>query len=1050
MIHFPDSAHPLHIHWQLLKSCNYDCAACCENQRDDNLVLLRERLLDMAPAIMARPHPAFIFSLRGGEPTLHPFLADLFDCIWKSGKQAFISLATNGSQELGTYLSLIEQAPPGAFQLALAIHPGPASFNNLFYLIAAIHEKGHAVHVRYFHDDCAPEKSQQGLQGLAKLAEVIPFSLELQNMPGRQPAQLAQFQAVSRELEQRINANPAIRRFPGIAPDSETRHLFIWPDGRFSTAKDEKELSPAPLWQLGPGIRLLELDRSLAETVIAPPDNASGIAISFIVACSQEDADLKASLDSILAQCENPYEIIVAYPSGLPLAQQELLSTYAKLFPDRIKPVTGDTDDSASNAFSLGLKLAFGCKACFLEAGEILAGSINGAPPGDYPASFAIQAGASPDGPSDGQCVAWRKLWDRQEALRENPLEARDFMAAAEAQSQPGQSPLLSVILVTRNDEDTIWAALDILCRELPPNCEILIMDRGSEDSTMRIARAFEDREPRIKIIENAGSREKALLQGHELARGRFAVFAEPGRFLQPALMLAGMARLNNLPEAGFAQFIEKLPEAETPSRQTGVIARAAALGAWCDGLYQLDALEKKVFRKSEFTDQPASSHGLMLRYLLASEKILLAESGDLANPDRGHRTEPMPARIAAFINAARETAQIWRNSPDSPGDDANLKKQLLRMFHSIRDDLLAYVRLGFHRGFPALSKAEAATLCAIPLLTEAVLEDFCRLEEALIPAATPASQANSAGPAGPGDLILCRPGQIEQPPLSLIIVPGDDDAAFAERIHSLASEPAELVIIANWPGQQLLAACSRLAQQFQSISLYRTTRRLSYSDCINLVVPHAQGRYALILDSESDFAPEAISWLAAAADAQAPEIIITGAPGDGQPETLPKNSLEEIFAAGIGPESLQAAYSSALIAREGIRFGAGELGYLKFFSDALAASDQRIFAPQLRAGGPGSGAESGAGYESALENIASAFRMINRVAPGETGAAMRQHLAQQIFASNAKWLLAACLNCAKHDSGQTDAVAELANPEFLSAMLRAFAESAAQENPWQ
>lgn len=109
MIHFPDSAHPLHIHWQLLKSCNYDCAACCENQRDDNLVLLRERLLDMAAAIMARPHPAFIFSLRGGEPTLHPFLADLFDCIWKSGKQAFISLATKAARNLAHIYRLLNR-----------------------------------------------------------------------------------------------------------------------------------------------------------------------------------------------------------------------------------------------------------------------------------------------------------------------------------------------------------------------------------------------------------------------------------------------------------------------------------------------------------------------------------------------------------------------------------------------------------------------------------------------------------------------------------------------------------------------------------------------------------------------------------------------------------------------------------------------------------------------------------------------------------------------------------------------------------------------------
>jgi len=71
--------------------------------------------------------------------------------------------------------------------------------------------------------------------------------------------------------------------------------------------------------------------------------------------------------------------------------------------------------------------------------------------------------------------------------------------------TDPGNQPLVSVLIPARNEEQTIGTILGDLSRQPYPNLEIIVFDDQSEDQTAHIVRVAAAADPRIRLMTSSG-----------------------------------------------------------------------------------------------------------------------------------------------------------------------------------------------------------------------------------------------------------------------------------------------------------------------------------------------------------------------------------------------------------------------------------------------------------------------------------------------------------------------------------------------------------------
>src|SRR3954471_6257858 len=88
--------------------------------------------------------------------------------------------------------------------------------------------------------------------------------------------------------------------------------------------------------------------------------------------------------------------------------------------------------------------------------------------------------------------------------------------------------PLVSVIMPAFNAEAYIGRAVASVLRQTCADLELLIVDDGSSDGTVAAARAFADRDPRVRVLQqpNAGPG-PARNTGFRAAEGRLFAFLD-------------------------------------------------------------------------------------------------------------------------------------------------------------------------------------------------------------------------------------------------------------------------------------------------------------------------------------------------------------------------------------------------------------------------------------------------------------------------------------------------------------------------------------------
>ena len=94
-------------------------------------------------------------------------------------------------------------------------------------------------------------------------------------------------------------------------------------------------------------------------------------------------------------------------------------------------------------------------------------------------------------------------------------------------------SPLVSVIIPAYNAQATIRRCVESVCAQDYPSLEVLLLNDGSKDGTLRICRELAAADPRITVIDkpNSGASDTRN-RGLALAKGKYIQFADSDDYL--------------------------------------------------------------------------------------------------------------------------------------------------------------------------------------------------------------------------------------------------------------------------------------------------------------------------------------------------------------------------------------------------------------------------------------------------------------------------------------------------------------------------------------
>jgi glycosyltransferase involved in cell wall biosynthesis len=114
-----------------------------------------------------------------------------------------------------------------------------------------------------------------------------------------------------------------------------------------------------------------------------------------------------------------------------------------------------------------------------------------------------------------------------------------------------GDRPLVSIIVLCHNYGRFLREAVDSALAQTYPNCEVLVLDDGSTDDSLEVARSYGDA-VRVFTHPNMGV-ERTSNRGVEEARGEYTAFLSADDLFEPTYVEELYDALTAVPEASYA-----------------------------------------------------------------------------------------------------------------------------------------------------------------------------------------------------------------------------------------------------------------------------------------------------------------------------------------------------------------------------------------------------------------------------------------------------------------------------------------------------------------
>ena len=107
-----------------------------------------------------------------------------------------------------------------------------------------------------------------------------------------------------------------------------------------------------------------------------------------------------------------------------------------------------------------------------------------------------------------------------------------------QTQQNTNEELLLSIIIPAYNCESYIAECLDSILSDMPESVEVIVVDDGSQDGTVKVLQSLEGRSDRLKIYCNSHKGSSgARNAGIELASGRYITFLDCDDFIRKGFL---------------------------------------------------------------------------------------------------------------------------------------------------------------------------------------------------------------------------------------------------------------------------------------------------------------------------------------------------------------------------------------------------------------------------------------------------------------------------------------------------------------------------------
>jgi glycosyltransferase involved in cell wall biosynthesis len=249
-------------------------------------------------------------------------------------------------------------------------------------------------------------------------------------------------------------------------------------------------------------------------------------------------------------------------------------------------------------------------------------------------------------------------------------------------------SPLVSVIVPTRDRTERLPAALDAIFRQTLADLEVIVVDDGSTDDTPAVLSAWAERDARLRIIrlETSGGPSAARNVAISKASGAFLAFADDDDEWFPNKLQTQMDFLASDPSVGavtcFYELLDERAGRASPFR--GPTRYSARALLWAN----FPATNLGVVRRSSFAIEP-----------LFDESLTTCEDWDYwvqCSRDAGVATVPEILGRVVFHGQAQSAFDVTRRSA---GQGRFVAKHRVAMsddcltYHAARGKLVATAR---------------------------------------------------------------------------------------------------------------------------------------------------------------------------------------------------------------------------------------------------------------------------------------------------------------------------------------------------------------------
>lgn len=137
--------------------------------------------------------------------------------------------------------------------------------------------------------------------------------------------------------------------------------------------------------------------------------------------------------------------------------------------------------------------------------------------------------------------------------IRIHKKQLQEVIPGVQEETLPAGTPKVSIVVPVYNTERYLARALDSICNQTLKELEIICIDDGSTDASLKILKAYAEKDSRIRVISkpNAGYGHSVNL-GMSHARGEYVAIVEPDDYIAPTMheTLYAVAKKHQVPLA--------------------------------------------------------------------------------------------------------------------------------------------------------------------------------------------------------------------------------------------------------------------------------------------------------------------------------------------------------------------------------------------------------------------------------------------------------------------------------------------------------------------